>query len=243
MIFLTSWDDGHPQDLRVADLLSRHGLSGTFFIPNRNSEGRAVLNASERRQMDKGFEIGSHTLDHTYLINLRFKELEHQIKVGKEALEQELGHSVDGFCYPGGCWNKQIVDCVKDAGFNYARTIENLRIDIPTQNKRFLMPTTLQFYPHNISVILRNFVRHGKYFSRGQVLLKIINAGSWNDRFLCFNKQNPEELVFHVWGHSWEIEEKGLWKELDYFLSVMASLNSKTLTLEEFSNLSLESFL
>jgi hypothetical protein len=29
----TSWDDGHPSDLRVAELLIKHGLRGTFYVP------------------------------------------------------------------------------------------------------------------------------------------------------------------------------------------------------------------
>ena len=29
----TSWDDGHPLDLRVAELLAKYGLQGTFYVP------------------------------------------------------------------------------------------------------------------------------------------------------------------------------------------------------------------
>lgn len=29
----TSWDDGHPLDLRVAELLSEYHLQGTFYVP------------------------------------------------------------------------------------------------------------------------------------------------------------------------------------------------------------------
>jgi hypothetical protein len=38
----TSWDVGHPADLRLADLLSEHGGSGTSCIPNINAEGTAM---------------------------------------------------------------------------------------------------------------------------------------------------------------------------------------------------------
>jgi hypothetical protein len=34
--FLTaSWDDGHPLDFRIADMLERYGLTGTFYVPSR----------------------------------------------------------------------------------------------------------------------------------------------------------------------------------------------------------------
>lgn len=34
----SSWDDGHPLDLRVADLLARCGVKGTCYVPVRNPE-------------------------------------------------------------------------------------------------------------------------------------------------------------------------------------------------------------
>ena len=29
----TSWDDGHPLDIRLAEMLARYGVLGTFYIP------------------------------------------------------------------------------------------------------------------------------------------------------------------------------------------------------------------
>src|SRR4051794_21779274 len=29
----TSWDDGHPLDIRIAELLAKYDLPGTFYIP------------------------------------------------------------------------------------------------------------------------------------------------------------------------------------------------------------------
>jgi len=43
MIVFTSCDDGYPADMKIADLLDRHGLKGTFFVCIENSEGRPVL--------------------------------------------------------------------------------------------------------------------------------------------------------------------------------------------------------
>ena len=38
-----SVDDGHPLDMRMADLLIKHGVQASFFVPSRNSEGQPVL--------------------------------------------------------------------------------------------------------------------------------------------------------------------------------------------------------
>ena len=61
----TSWDDGHPLDLRLAAMLEKHRLTGTFYIPRDASTG--TLSASHVRELSEKFEIGSHTLDHTFL--------------------------------------------------------------------------------------------------------------------------------------------------------------------------------
>ena len=47
----TSWDDGHPMDLRVAELLTRSGLPGTFYVPPSNS--RPTLSTAEIRGLSQ----------------------------------------------------------------------------------------------------------------------------------------------------------------------------------------------
>ena len=70
LLVTTSWDDGHPSDLRVADLLDKHGLSATFYVPCANSEGRPVMVSSDVAELGRRFEIGGHTRDHVSLANV-----------------------------------------------------------------------------------------------------------------------------------------------------------------------------
>ena len=42
----TSWDDGHPLDYRIAEMLQEYGLRGTFYIPKQASTG--TMPARER---------------------------------------------------------------------------------------------------------------------------------------------------------------------------------------------------
>lgn len=37
-IVTTSWDDGHPSDLKLAELLKRYDVPATFYIPIDNRE-------------------------------------------------------------------------------------------------------------------------------------------------------------------------------------------------------------
>src|SRR5438874_5330287 len=70
LLVTTSWDDGHPSDLRVASLLDKHGLSGTFYVPSANSENKAVMAATEIAELGRRFEIGGHTQNHVSLTEM-----------------------------------------------------------------------------------------------------------------------------------------------------------------------------
>src|SRR6266508_4339060 len=136
MLVLTSWDDGHPFDLRVAELLAKHGLAGTFFVPGQNREGRAVMGRADIRELDRHFEIGGHTLTHRYLAGEARDEILREIADGKRLIEDALGHPIHGFCYPGGRFDEAVVRAVHQAGFVYSRTTENLRFDLGTDLAR-----------------------------------------------------------------------------------------------------------
>jgi len=58
-----SVDDGHPLDIRTAELFTRYGIAATFYVPARNPE-RRVLTPPQLREIAQHFEVGSHTLNH-----------------------------------------------------------------------------------------------------------------------------------------------------------------------------------
>lgn len=232
MIVVTSWDDGHPLDERLADLLARYGMSGTFFVPVRNSEGRPVLSGSALRSLACTFEIGGHTLDHVYLTNLDNAKLNHQINHGKAELEQLIGRRIKGFCYPGGRMNATVREAVTQAEFTYSRTTENLRIDC--EGDPYRLPTTMQFYPHRKGVLIRNFLRHGMWAKKARLLKTAITSNEWHERLPLIAESIAEtDGVLHIWGHSWEIEKKGLWRNLEDVLKRIASLKPKSKTILE----------
>ena len=65
--------------------------------------------------------IGSHTLDHSYLPEVKSEpELKRQIFDSKKILEEKLGIAINTFCYPAGRFNLHIRDLVIQAGYKYA---------------------------------------------------------------------------------------------------------------------------
>lgn len=220
-IFSLSIDDGHPQDMRMAELLLRYGLRATFYIPLRNSEGPPVLTPLALRELSQHFEIGSHTLDHRYLTRLSIHDALAQIQDGKAALQEILGKKIEGFCYPGGQYHALHSKMVQSAGFSYARTTRNFYLTAGTSV--YDLPTTLQFYPHSRSVLLRNFISQGAWSQRHTAFSVIIHESDWLDRLtLLIDYAARSGSVCHLWCHSLDIEKLGLWKRMEELLRFVA---------------------
>jgi hypothetical protein len=108
-------------------------------------------------------------------------------------------------------------DLVKNAGFRYARTVKNL-MSTPGAS-RFEIATTTQFFAHRASTYLRNYISGGPSLQRSCILRAMLAAPVLGDRL-----SNAVEACvqsggyFHLWGHSWELDEHDLWIEFDRFL-------------------------
>jgi hypothetical protein len=208
-----SWDDGHPLDMRIGGLMVDCGLRATFYIPI--SIDRPRLDTHQLLDLcAMGMEIGSHGLTHSVLT--RSDNVRGEVAESKDKLEQMLGRQVTSFCYPFGKFNHRTALIARESGYHLARTTQNFSID-PILD-RFRMPVTLQFAPHSRITHLRHAVRalntHGivvwgaRWHFEGD--LRRLSRRAFRDA--CrFNG------TFHVWGHSWEIDELGLWSMLADF--------------------------
>lgn len=222
----TSWDDGYPSDERLANLLHRYGIGGTFFVPCRNTEGRAVVEQRVLREISKSFEIGAHTSDHLSLTSLHHADAIHQIVDGKNCLEDTLGKPVNGFCYPRGKYSNAIKELVRSAGFAYSRTTKTLFCE-PSED-RFEIPTTIQFYPHRRGVHLRSFLKYGKFRARIVPALVSIASGSVSETVIKLAEVSQQRGgCMHLWGHSWELDELELWESLENAFQTIASTIDK----------------
>jgi hypothetical protein len=219
----TSWDDGHPADLRVADLLDKHGLNGTFYIPCSNSEGRPVMGSSDVTELARRFEIGGHTQTHISLTEISPSIAANEIRVNKRRLEDLTGREICGFAYVRGQHNRVVRGLVEQAGYRYARTVKNLTTS--PGHDRFQIPTTAQFFAHAKSTYIRNYLSMGPTLERTAILASVLKSGPLTTRLLEAAQASASlGGYFHLWGHSWELNEFDLWKELDHFLGRLRTL-------------------
>jgi peptidoglycan/xylan/chitin deacetylase (PgdA/CDA1 family) len=221
--------------MRVAALLHKHGLKGTFYVPGRmppggcyGPEGFDVLKTGELRELASEFEVGSHTLDHRRLDGLAPDVARHQILAGKQFLEDQLGQRVAGFCYPNGFHDPSARDIVRDCGFDYGRTTEDLHDDIGPDP--FQMPVALHFYPRRRAYVVRSFIseeRRRLGARRWTQRLPMFVAAAAKDDFESRFRRMVDRVckrggVFHMWGHSWEVDRIGGWDLLDRVLGYAA---------------------
>jgi peptidoglycan/xylan/chitin deacetylase (PgdA/CDA1 family) len=229
LIVTTSWDDGHPSDFRVAELLEKYGLTGTFYVPCSNSEGKPVMSSRDIADLGRRFEIGGHTRDHVSLTDLPPYVAANQILANKHWLEDALGCEVRGFAYVRGHHNRVVRTLVDKAGFRYARTIKNMMSTPGTDRLR--VPTTTQFFAHAPSIYLRNYLSGGATFHRAALLGAMLR----NDGLVQGVSSAAETCArwggfFHLWGHSWELDAFNLWGEFDRFLRRLREFDARFVT-------------
>jgi peptidoglycan/xylan/chitin deacetylase (PgdA/CDA1 family) len=222
-IVTTSWDDGHPCDRRLADMLAKYSLPGTFYVPLANQEGRPVVGTTVLRDLvGSGFEIGAHTVSHRALPGLSNQDLLSEVNGSKQMLEEQLGKEVCMFCYPLGRYDSRVTRCVEQAGFTGARTIRMLAQSL-TFN-RYEMPTTLQAFAHPPLNYIKNLGKRRDVGGMGRYFKDYLRCGSWVELGKkLFREVDERGGIWHLYGHSWEVDEFGLWEQLDDLLNYVSN--------------------
>lgn len=220
-IITTSWDDGHPKDFLISELLDKYNLKGTFYIPRNNPE-RQVMSEHQLILLSKNNEIGGHTLNHIRLTNLDMNVVEAEVSGCYLWLKDLLHKDPVSFCFPLGFYNSRVIDCVKQAGFKIARTTELLSVSPITSFK--VIPTTIQVYEHGGTTYLKHLVKRFKFKNMFLWMKGASNADILTLTDYYINYIIKHDGCFHLWGHSWEIEEFQLWDKLELIFKHISNL-------------------
>lgn len=133
-----TFDDGY-RDFRerAVPILKEFGFTATVFVlagmfGGTNSWKHHVSPHVERRLMDRedvvrvseaGMEVGSHFMYHAVLPDLALEELRRGLRESREVLSEIVGSEVQGFCYPYGLLNHEVVREVREAGYCYGCSV------------------------------------------------------------------------------------------------------------------------
>lgn len=189
MTVVQCWDDGVTADVRLVEILRRHGAKATFNLNAGGHENKrkpswvyrdtqvSKLGWDEMRDLYDGFMIANHSLTHPHLEQIPVEDARRDIREGRERLQQFFGQPVSGFAYPFGSYNAAVEALVAEAGHVYARTVGMVERPFPPVN-------AMAFHP------CCHFL-----------------APDFRERY---EKARPGG-VFYFWGHSYEMINEAMW--------------------------------
>jgi peptidoglycan-N-acetylglucosamine deacetylase len=217
----TSWDDGHPMDLRVAALLAKYGIAGTFYVPATTELG--TMSGVEFRELILDFEIGAHTLHHVDLTRVSDQTAWQEIADSKAWVEDNTGVSCASFCPPLGRYGNLHLHMIRKAGYLGLRSVELLSLDFPRrQAGLMLMPTTIQAFPHRFSAFAKNAIKRKALANLWRYVIHG-RAAEWPAMAESLLRHAIDRGgVFHLWGHSWELQDASQWQRLKDVLCFMS---------------------
>lgn len=203
-------------------MLAAHGMTGTFYVPIEPFNGNPALSVSQMRGLTAaGFEIGGHTINHEILTEVPASDIEYIVTTCKKIHEDNLGETIRMFCYPRGRYTSYTVKALKKAGYEGARTVKLLATD--TNYGLYDLPTSIQVYRHTRTQYLRNL---GRARAFGRLADYVGPLGFGNDWIALGKKLFDRVLrdggVWHLWGHSWELDEMSLWDEMREMLDYVS---------------------
>jgi peptidoglycan/xylan/chitin deacetylase (PgdA/CDA1 family) len=195
MKVLQSWDDGVVDDVRLAELLRRHGARATFNLnPGLHQPGRSFgwrygdkdvwrLGRDELVDVYAGFEIANHSLTHPNLPELSPEALDWEIRESRRRLQDWFRQPVRGFCYPFGGFNPAVKAAIRAAGHVYARTVAYAEPLFPPAD-----PLELGVSCHFTDP----------------------------DFWIRYEHAKAAGGVFLFWGHSYELINEAMWADLEH---------------------------
>lgn len=201
----TSWDDGCVLDQRLSEMLTKHDVQATFYIPAMwesyaTQKGWLAMSKHQLLDLSQKFEIGSHGVTHALLTKIPYGVASWEIEQSKKMLEDLLGKPVTKFCYPRGYATDQLRDVVRQH-YSYARSTLVGSLDM--QEDSTWQHTTVHAGCQRAEYASMDWYTYAK---------KML------DRV-----RKRKFSLYHVWGHSHEIDRNGAWDALDRLLSELKS--------------------
>ena len=202
-----SYDDGVRQDIRLADILNKHGMKGTFNINSSKLAGNArCLSRDELKEYitDFGHEIAVHGKYHIAPGIAQSPQAIRDVLDCRLELEEAFGTIIRGMAYPDsgitrlhtGTDYAEIRAYLKSLGIAYSRTLSG-------DNNTFMLPS--DFYA---------WMPTAKHTNP--------NLFKWVDEFVALDEKSlyltsTYPRLFYLWGHSYEFDNDNNWDVIEEF--------------------------
>lgn len=192
-----SYDDGRSFDKRLIEIMSKHGIKGTFNLNSNNyTPDVCTIKAEELKELylDTGNEIAVHGVDHLSLALTDPGEATHSIVTDRENFERITGRIIKGMAYANGSVSDEVVVMLKNCGIKYARTtVSTEKFDMPTDWLR--LPATCHHKNPRLMELAKDFIERPPYHYF----------------------PNRSLRLFYLWGHSYEFNNDNNWEVIERF--------------------------
>jgi len=204
-VLTLSYDDGVMQDIRLVEIMNRHGLKGTFNINTglyapedavrQSCTGRMKLSEAQALYIGSGHEVAVHGLTHPFLEKQKPDEMLMEILDDRKNIEAQYGTLARGMAYPYGTYDDGVVERLAQCGICYSRTV------VTTESFNF---------PKNWLTL------HPTCHHNNPRLMELAKQFAETDpRYGCAN------WLFYLWGHSYEFDNDDNWDVMERFAAYM----------------------
>lgn len=211
-IVCLSFDDGTIYDLRFIELLNKYNLKATLNLNSGLSEfvwyyeNKPIkrLELNEVKNIYDGHEVASHSLTHPYFSSLDKEEIISQVKEDIDNLTNIFEREIVGFAFPFHDQTEYNIQVIKE-NFNLKYIRYSFLTNDYLPKDRYHIPINALYDDENIYEKLNEF-----------------------------KKNNLQDSLFVIAGHSYEFEMKNDWDKIEKLLSYLAKDEDiKVLTLKE----------
>jgi len=215
--FTLSYDDGVESDFRLADLMRKNGVKGTFNVNSgikricedldQPDLGQPRCRMNRRRFLEffeknsDIAEIAAHGLTHAALALMDQGAAAWEVLSDRKNLEDMLGIPCRGFAYAYGNYNDQSVEALKVSGFRYARTTKTTG-DFSLPSDPLHWACTCKHTNPQLMELAKQFVE----------------ASEENEMKIPY--------LFSVWGHSYEFNLADNWNVIEELLHYVGKRES-----------------
>lgn len=200
-----SYDDGIEQDRKLVEIFNKYGMKATFNLntgiqtPESNFEIEGVyINRMKQEGLEelyKGHEIATHGLTHAAPTGMTKEQLDEEFLTDMSNIERIYGTYPVGMAYAYGCVDDEVVKYLKSIGIKYGRTVEaSHSFEIPKE------PLKLKATCHHDDDMLFELA----------------------EKFLKAEPKENEQILFYVWGHSYEFDVNNNWDRMEEFCKMMS---------------------
>lgn len=207
-----SYDDGVCADMRLAALLDRYGMKGTFNINSGLFDWDGRMSPEEIRThiLDKGHEVAVHGENHIAPGVVAPAIAIADIMNCRQTLEDMFGIIVRGMAYPdsgilrlhNGNTYENIRRYVADTGIVYSRALHG-------DNNSFMLPEDLLAWmptAHHNNPLLKEYVKE---------FVQLDEEKTYSShRF---------PRLFYLWGHSYEFDRDNNWDVIEDFCAAISN--------------------